>query len=104
MMTVLLIAAQVPVAPVVAPGAVSTVKPAAPSDVCAAATPEGIIVQGGLQPSAGAGIIVQGGKTASSGIIVQGGKTAGSGIIVQGGLQPSASSETAAEKCEQPKG
>lgn len=105
MLTALLIAAQVPVAPVVAPGAVSTLKPAAPSEVCAAGRPEGIIVQGGLQPSASSGIIVQGGKTARDGIIVQGGKTANSGIIVQGGLQPSASSEPAAtEKCEQPKG
>jgi hypothetical protein len=105
MLTVLLIAAQVPIAPVVAPGAISTLKPATPSEVCAAGTPEGIIVQGGLQPSASSGIIVQGGKTAGDGIIVQGGKAPSSGIIVQGGLQPSASSEAAAtEKCEQPKG
>ena len=114
MLIALLIAAQAPLAPVVAPGAVSTlrVKPVAPNAVCAAST-EGIVVQGGK--TASSGIIVQGGKTADagivvqgglqpsaeSGIIVQGGKTAG--IVVQGGLQPSASSESAAtESCEEP--
>lgn len=82
MLIALLIAAQAPVtpAPVVAPGAVSTltVKPAGSGEACAAESPNGILVQGGLQPSADAGIIVQGGKTANA------------GIIVQGGLQPSA--------------
>ena len=120
MLIVLLMAAQAPIAPtpVVAPGSVSTVRAnsVAPNEICPGGTPDGIIVQGGLQPSAeagiivqggktaGAGIIVQGGKTAGAGIIVQGGKTADAGIIVQGGLQPSAPSESAArEKCEKPK-
>lgn len=108
MVIFLLIAAQAPVAPapVVAPSSVSTVRvqSLAPNEVCAAGTPDGIIVQGGLQPSADAGIIVQGGKTADAGIIVQGGKTAGAGIIVQGGLQPIAPSESGARKtCEKPK-
>ena len=122
MLIVLLMAAQAPVAPapVVAPSVVSTVrvKPVASNEVCPAGTADGIIVQGGLQPNADAGIIVQGGQTASAGIIVQGGlqpstdagiivqggKTAGAGIIVQGGLQPSAPSESAArEKCDKPK-
>ena len=105
MLIALLMAAQAPVAPapVVAPGFVSTVsvKPVAPNEVCPAGSPDGIVVQGGLQPSADAGIIVQGGlqpsadagiivqgglqPSADAGIIVQGGKTAGAGIIVQGG-------------------
>ena len=134
MLIALLMAAQASVgpAPVIAPDLVSTarVKSVAPNEVCPVVTPDGIVVQGGLQPSADAGIvvqgglqpsevagiivqggktadagiIVQGGKTGNAGIIVQGGKTAGAGIIVQGGLQPSAPSESAArEKCDKPK-
>ena len=118
MLIALLMAAQAPVAPapIIAPNLVSTarVKSVAPNEVCPAVTPDagivvqgglqpsadagivvqgglqpsadaGIVVQGGLQPSEVAGIIVQGGKGADAGIIVQGGKTADAGIIVQGG-------------------
>ncbi len=95
MLSVILLATQVLIA---SPPAV------APAAVCETGGAAGIIVQGGK--TANTGIIVQGGlqPSADAGIIVQGGKTAGSGIIVQGGLQPNATSDPAAtDKCEKPK-
>lgn len=58
---------------------------ALPTDQCAAQGDLGIIVQGGK--TATTGIIVQGGKAPATGIIVQGGKAPSSGIIVQGGRE-----------------